>query len=52
MQALAQLTDAKPLEEIEPGELELTTSQVKEISTLLKIELPEGLEYFIGTRAG
>jgi len=51
MQALAQLTEAKPLEEIEPGELELTKSQIKEISKLLKIEFPEELEYFIGTRA-
>lgn len=52
MQALAQLTEAKPLEEIEPGELELTKNQIDEISKLLKIEFPEGLEYFIGTRAG
>ncbi|SFG76742.1 pyocin S6 family toxin immunity protein [Pseudomonas sp. NFACC45] len=51
MQALAQLTEAKPLEEIEPGELELTKSQINEISKLLNIEFPEGLEYFIGTRA-
>ncbi|MBD9464085.1 MULTISPECIES: pyocin S6 family toxin immunity protein [Pseudomonas] len=51
MQALAQLTEAKPLEEIEPGELELTKSQINEISKLLKIEFPDGLEYFIGTRA-
>lgn len=51
MQALAQLTEGKPLEEIEPGELELTKSQINEISKLLKIEFPEGLEYFIGTRA-
>ncbi|WP_311198543.1 hypothetical protein [Pseudomonas brassicacearum] len=27
MQALAQLTEGKPLEEIEPGELELTKSK-------------------------
>ena len=51
MQALAQLTEGKPLEEIELGELELTKSQINEISKLLKIEFPEGLEYFIGTRA-
>lgn len=50
MQALAQLTEAKPLEEIEPGELELTKSQINEISRMLKVEFPEGLEYFIGTR--
>ncbi|UZE23902.1 hypothetical protein LOY67_00360 [Pseudomonas sp. B21-056] len=52
MQALAQLTEAKTLEEIEPGELELTENQIKEISKLLEVEFPEGLEYFIGTRAG
>ena len=52
MQALAQLTEAKPLEEIEPGELELTKSQINEISKMLRIQFPEGLEYFIGTRAG
>lgn len=52
MQALAQLTEAKPLEAIEPGELELTKSQIKEISKMLRIEFPEGLEYFIGSRTG
>jgi len=50
-QALAQLTESKSLEEIEPGELELTNSQVAQISMLLKVEFPEGLEYFIGARA-
>lgn len=50
-QALAQLTESKPLEEIEPGELELTDSQVDQISKLLKVDFPEGLEYFIGARA-
>ena len=50
-QALAQLTESKPLEEIESGELELTDSQVDQISKLLKVDFPEGLEYFIGARA-
>lgn len=50
-QALAQLTESKPLEEIEPGELELTDSQVDKISKLLKVDFLEGLEYFIGARA-
>ncbi|MGE8187615.1 pyocin S6 family toxin immunity protein [Pseudomonas sp. NPDC086278] len=50
-QALAYLTESKSLEKIEPGELELTDSQVKQISELLKANFPEGLEYFIGPRA-
>lgn len=50
-QDLAYLTESKSLEEIEPGELELTERQVKQISELLKIDFPKGLEYFIGTRA-
>lgn len=51
-QALAQLTESKTLEELEPGELELTQHQVRQIADLLKIDFPDGLEYFIGTRAG
>jgi hypothetical protein len=50
-QALAQLTESKKLEEIEPGELELTGTQVLQVAELLEIDLPEGLEYFIGPRA-
>ena len=50
-QALAQLTESKSLEEIEPGELELTDGQIVQISRLLKVDFPEGLEYFIGARA-
>lgn len=50
-QALAQLTESKPFEEIEPGELLLTEIQVEQVAALLKVELPAGLEYFIGTRA-
>ena len=51
-QILAQLTESKTLEELEPGELQLTEDQVGQIADLLKIDFPEGLEYFIGTRAG
>jgi len=50
-QALAQLTESKPLEDLEPGELELTQFQVRQIADLLKTDFPPGLEYFIGTRA-
>ncbi|MNG12407.1 hypothetical protein D3C84_960190 [compost metagenome] len=50
-QALAQLTESKPLEDLEPGELELTQYQVQQIADLLKTDFPAGLEYFIGTRA-
>lgn len=50
-QALAQLTESKTFEEIEPGELELTESQVIQVAELLKVDFPVGLEYFIGTRS-
>jgi hypothetical protein len=50
-EALAQLTESKSLKEIEPGELELTGGQVAQISRLLKVDFPEGLEYFIGACA-
>ncbi|MBN3863899.1 hypothetical protein HCU66_16795 [Pseudomonas frederiksbergensis] len=50
-QALAQLTESKSFEEVEPGELELTESQVLQIADLLNVDFPKGLEYFIGTRA-
>ena len=50
-QALAQLTESKSFEEIEPGELELTESQVLQIAKLLNVDFPKDLEYFIGTRA-
>ncbi|WP_240160260.1 pyocin S6 family toxin immunity protein [Pseudomonas proteolytica] len=49
-QDVAQLTESKPLEELPPGELELTRSQVAQLSTLLNIELRNDLEYFIGLR--
>ncbi|MGF6517871.1 hypothetical protein ABH912_005337 [Pseudomonas sp. BT76 TE3572] len=50
-QALAQLTESKKLEEIEPGELELTGAQILQVAKLLEVDFPEGLEYFIGPRA-
>ncbi|MNM74169.1 hypothetical protein D3C81_859220 [compost metagenome] len=49
-QALAQLTESKTLEEIEPGELEMTKVQVRQAAKLLNVDFPEDLEYFIGTR--
>lgn len=49
-QDVAQLTESKPLEELLPGEFELTRSQVAQLSTLLNIELRNDLEYFIGLR--
>ena len=51
-QALAQITESKSLEDLEPGELEMNDAQIKHASELLETEFPEGLEYFIGTRAG
>lgn len=49
-QDVAQLTESKSLEELQPGELELTRSQIAQLSTLLNIELRNDLEYFIGLR--
>ncbi|WP_420231584.1 pyocin S6 family toxin immunity protein [Pseudomonas sp. ABY48] len=50
-EALAQITEAKPFNEIEPGEVEINEKQFKEIETILDIRFPAGLEYFIGTCA-
>lgn len=50
-EALAQITEAKPFNEIEPGEMEINEKQLKEIEKILDIRLPTGLEYFIGTCA-
>jgi hypothetical protein len=50
-QALAQLTESKSLDDLEPGELELTDTQIRQAAELLNTEFPVGLEYFIGTRA-
>jgi hypothetical protein len=35
---------------LEPGELELTEQQIRQVADLLKTNFPTGLEYFIGTR--
>jgi len=50
-EALAQITEAKPFNEIEPGELEITEEQLKKIEKILDINFPTGLEYYIGTCA-
>jgi hypothetical protein len=50
-EALAQITEAKPFNEIEPGELEITAEQLREIEKVLGIKFPAGLEYYIGTCA-
>ncbi|URM27905.1 hypothetical protein LLY42_29720 [Pseudomonas frederiksbergensis] len=50
-EAVAQLSESKPLADLEPGELELSENQVLALKQLLDVDFPEGLEYFIGTRA-
>lgn len=51
-EALAQITEAKPFNEIEPGELDITEKQLAEIEKTLDIQFPEGLEYYMGTCTG
>ncbi|WP_064616446.1 pyocin S6 family toxin immunity protein [Pseudomonas sp. GR 6-02] len=48
---VAHLIESKPLNEVEPGELLLSESQVMTLSELLGVSFPEGLEYFMGTCA-
>ena len=50
-EALAQITEAKPFNAVEPGELEITEEQLKKIEKTLDMKFPAGLEYFIGTSA-
>lgn len=50
-EAVAQLIESKPLTDLEPDELELSDNQVLALKQLLNVDFPEGLEYFIGTRA-
>ncbi|CAN1598541.1 pyocin S6 family toxin immunity protein [Pseudomonas mediterranea] len=50
-EVLAQLTEAKPFNEIEPGELKITEEQLEEIEKILDIKFRAGLEYYIGTCA-
>jgi hypothetical protein len=48
---VAQVIESKPLNKLEPGELLLITDQVTALKTLLKVRLPKGLEFFMGTCA-
>jgi hypothetical protein len=48
---VAQLIESRPLSELGPGELLLTTKQVAALETLLKVSFPKGLDYFMGTCA-
>jgi len=50
-EALAQITEAKPFNEIGPGELEITEKQLRKIEKILDIKFPTGLEYYVGTCA-
>lgn len=50
-ETVAQLIESKPLADLEPGELELSKKQVIALKQLLGVDFPDGLEYFIGTRA-
>ncbi|QXH95907.1 hypothetical protein HU749_005860 [Pseudomonas ogarae] len=50
-EALAQITEAKPFNKIEPGELEITEEQLSKIEKVLDLKFPDGLEYYIGTCA-
>lgn len=50
-EVLAQITEAKAFSEIEPGELEITDEQLREIEKVLGIKFAAGLEYYIGTCA-
>lgn len=50
-EAPAQTTEAKSFNAVEPGELEITETQLKKIEKILDMKLRAGLGYFIGTRA-
>ncbi|MBO1536829.1 pyocin S6 family toxin immunity protein [Pseudomonas sp. OA65] len=50
-EALAQITEAKPFNKIEPGELEITEEQLSKIEKVLDRKFPDGLKYYIGTCA-
>ena len=41
-EALAQITEAKPSNEVEPGELEITEEQLRKIEKVLDINFPTG----------
>jgi hypothetical protein len=46
-ETVAQLIES----DLEPGELKLSQKQVIALKQLLRVDFPDGLEYFIGTRA-
>ncbi|RIJ11751.1 hypothetical protein DXT77_07960 [Pseudomonas sp. 91RF] len=48
---VAQLSESKPLSEVEPGELLLNQDQIAALENLLNVSFPKDLEYFVGTRA-
>jgi hypothetical protein len=48
---VAQLIESKPLNELEPGELMLSSDQITALEVLLNVSFPKGLEYFMGTCA-
>lgn len=48
---VAQLIESKPLNELEPGELMLSSDQIAALEVLLNVRFPKGLEYFMGTCA-
>jgi hypothetical protein len=46
---VAQLIESKPVSELEPGELLLSTDQIAALEALLNESFPKGLDYFMGT---
>ncbi|MBK5375627.1 MULTISPECIES: pyocin S6 family toxin immunity protein [unclassified Pseudomonas] len=46
---VAQLIESKPVSELEPGELLLSTDQIAALESLLNESFPKGLDYFMGT---
>jgi hypothetical protein len=48
-EVLAQITEGKSFGEVSPGELEITSEQLREVGRVLGVEFPAGLEYYIGT---
>ncbi|WP_085712944.1 MULTISPECIES: pyocin S6 family toxin immunity protein [unclassified Pseudomonas] len=48
---VAQLSESKPLSEVEPGELLLNQDQIAALENLLNVSFTKDLEYFVGTRA-
>lgn len=46
---VAQLIESKPVSELEPGELLLSTDQIAALESLLNESVTKGLDYFMGT---